>query len=172
MRVYLPSTPRGLAALLEQREVGPPPLVAFAVTPALREWYAEGDEEELEYAASDLAAAASLERLQAETSAGAASAARRVVVAADVPDASVQPDAALGRGGVRLGAAVPLARIASVHVDDAEAEPDVRAALQALPAARAGDGDAAFTVEQVEGHELLWYATQEVEGLIGGLLGT
>ncbi|NHC43714.1 DUF6912 family protein [Motilibacter aurantiacus] len=163
MRVYLPSTLAALARLAAERELGPAPLAAYAVTPALREWYAEGDLEELEYAASDAAAAASLELLAAEQ----APRLRRVVVAADVPDSAVRPDAGLGRAGVRVAEAVPLARVASVHVDDAEAEADVRAALEALPAARAGDEDAAFTVEQVEGHELLWYATQEIEDLLG-----
>ena len=35
-------------------------MTAYAVTPALREWYAEGDAEELEYAALQEAARASL----------------------------------------------------------------------------------------------------------------
>src|SRR4051794_29298229 len=111
MRVYLPSTLTGLGALLAAREVGPAPLTGFAVTPALREWYAEGDLEELEYAASDLAAPASLLLLAEEN----APAPRRVVIAADVPDTAATADAALGRGGVRVAAAVPLARVASVH---------------------------------------------------------
>ena len=51
MRVYLPATLPGLAGLPRKAEIGPAPLRAFAVTPALREWYASGDEEELEYAA-------------------------------------------------------------------------------------------------------------------------
>ena len=44
MRVYLPSTLPALAGALKQGEVGRPPLRAFAVTPALREAYASGDE--------------------------------------------------------------------------------------------------------------------------------
>ena len=40
--------------------------------------------------------------------------------------------------------------------------PDVRAAADALPAADAGDEDASFTVDGAEGHELGWYATQEL----------
>jgi hypothetical protein len=38
MRVYLPSTLPALAAALADGEVGPVPLAAYAVTPALREW--------------------------------------------------------------------------------------------------------------------------------------
>ena len=47
-------------------------------------------------------------------------------------------------------------------MDDVEAGPDVRAAADALPAADAGDEDASFTVDGAEGHELGWYATQEL----------
>ena len=36
MRVYLPATLPGLAGLLREAEIGPAPLRAFAVTPALR----------------------------------------------------------------------------------------------------------------------------------------
>ena len=40
------------------------------------------------------------------------------------------------------------------HVDDLEAGADVRRAIEALPAADAGDEDAQFTVDGAEGHEL------------------
>ena len=49
MRVYLPSTLPALADVLRDGQVGPAPVHGFAVTPALREAYASGDEEELEY---------------------------------------------------------------------------------------------------------------------------
>ena len=48
MRVYVPSTLAGLARIHAAREIGPAPLAAYAVTPALREWYAQGDQEEVE----------------------------------------------------------------------------------------------------------------------------
>jgi hypothetical protein len=54
-----------------------------------------------------------------------------------------------------------------VHADADDAEPDVAAAAGALGAADAGDDDAQFVVDGVEDHELLWYATQEIPGLIG-----
>lgn len=165
MRVYLPTTFAGLARALSTGEVAAPPgqaLLAHAVTPALREWYAEGDEEELEYAALTDAARGSLGLLG--TTPGEV--ARRVVLAADVDDAAARPDAAAGRSAVRLSAPVPWRRLASVHVDDAEAVPDVQAAVAALPAAATGDDDAQFTVDAVEDHELLWYATQEVAELL------
>ena len=85
MRVYLPSTLPGLRRLLEQGEVGPAPLPGYAVTGALREWYAEGDEEELEYAALSLAARASVRLLDVDPDAPR----RRVVVVVEA--AQVEP---------------------------------------------------------------------------------
>ena len=85
MRVYLPSTLPTLAGLLAQGEAGPSPLPAFAVTPALREAYASGDDEELEYVALCAAARRSLRLLGADPAAPR----RRVVLAADVPDTQV-----------------------------------------------------------------------------------
>jgi hypothetical protein len=94
------------------------------------------------------------------------------VLAADVPDELA------GRGGdsgggfeeptlVLLSAPVPLARVVSGHVDDLAAVPDVAQAAAALAAADAGDDDAQFLVDGAEGHELLWYATQELGDLTG-----
>ena len=160
MRVYLPTTLRGLGDIWAGGAV-PASRVWFAVTPALREWYEEGDEEELEYAAMAEAARASVRALAADGSPP-----RRVVVAADVRDTAATPSAADGRAAVVVTDPVPVSAMASVHVDDPEAEPDVRAAAQALPAADAGDEDAAFAVEAVEDHDLLWYATQEVPDLL------
>jgi hypothetical protein len=167
MRVYLPSTLTLLAAVHAAREIGPAPLAASAVTPALREWYAGGDLEELEYAAMSAASRASLRLLAADPAAPR----RRVVLAAEVPDRLVAwaANADLGnddRALVEISAAVPWTMIASGHVDDPDAAADVAAAAEALPAADAGDDDAAFTVDGAEGHELLWYATQELPHLL------
>ena len=92
MRVYLPSTLPALRELLDTGALGSPPLPAYAVTGALREWYAEGDDE--------------------------------------------------------------------------AAEQDVRAAAEQLVEADLGSEDAAFVVDQAEGHELQWYATQEIGPLL------
>jgi len=48
MRVFLPSTLPALVRALQAGQVGPAPLPAFRVTPALREAYASVDTEELE----------------------------------------------------------------------------------------------------------------------------
>jgi hypothetical protein len=166
MRVYLPSTLSGLAGILRDRKLEPAPLTGYAVTPALREWYASADLEELEYAAMSDAAKDSLRLLAADPDAPS----RRVVIVAEVPD-----DAVAYEGGdvvdgddralVRVTRPVSFERIVSGHVDDAEAEPDVRAARAAVTAADAGDDDARFTVDGAAGHELMWYATQELPHL-------
>ena len=162
MRVYLPSTLPGLRRLLDTGVVGDPPLPAFAVTGALREWYAEGGDEELEYAALTLAARASLRLLDADPDAPP----RRAVVVADVPDAVVMPAPAVDRGAVHVGDPVALRLVRSGHVDDPAAEDDVRAAVHAVVEADLGSEDAVFVMEQAEGHELQWYATQELGPLL------
>ena len=86
------------------------------------------------------AALASLRLLAEDTAAPR----RRVVLAADVTDSDVTARADL----------------------DAPAEVTLAAAVGALPAADAGDPDAEFLVDGAEGHELLWYATQELADLV------
>ena len=160
MRVYLATTLSGLGELLAAGVVSAP--VAYAVTPALREWYVEGDAEALEYAALTTSARASLRLLAENPSARR----RRVVVAADVPEAAATPAPDVERAAVRLTGAVPLAAVVSAHVDDAWAEDDVRRAAAVVAAAEAGDEDAQFLVDGVEDHELGWYAAQEIGPLV------
>ena len=162
MRVYLPSTLPGLRRLLDTGVLGDPPLPAFAVTGALREWYAEGGDEELEYAALSLAARASLRLLDVDPDAPP----RRAVVVADVPESVVMPAPAVDRGAVHVGDPVALRLVQSVHVDDPAAEDDVRAAVRAVIEADLGSEDALFVMEQAEGHELQWYASQELGPLL------
>lgn len=161
MRVYLPATLNMLAEALvagASRELAPGS--GFAVTPGMREWYASGDTEELEYIALSLAAAASVELISADP----AAVRRRVVVAADVePDAvSVAEDGTrASRGRVAITQPIAFSCVAAVHVDDASAAPAVQAA--------ALDPADEFAAEEAADHELLWYATQEVDELLQGL---
>ena len=168
MRVYLPCTLPALAGVLARADgnagLGPPPLRGFAVTPALREWYSSGDEEELEYVAMTLAARASLRLLHSDPSAPH----RRVVLAAEVPDRHVSGIAGFDEPAlVEVRVPVALGDVVSGHIDDVSAARDVGAAVAALPAADDGDDDARFTVDGAEGHELLWYATQELRHVAG-----
>jgi hypothetical protein len=162
MRVFLPSTLPAVAQALQAGQVGPGPLPGFAVTPALREAYASGDTEELEYAALTEAARASLRLLAGDQAAPS----RRVVLAAEIPAEQVRwdPDPA-EPARVVVTAAVPVKWLDAAHVDAPDAGADVRSAVEALPAADAGDEDARFTVDGAEGYELGWYASQELSYL-------
>lgn len=164
MRVYLPSTLADLASALVAGEVGPAPVLGYAVTPALREWYSSGDLEELEYVAMMEAARGSLRLLHEQTIV----ARRRIVLAAELPESDVLVKNGIDKPGrVEVMLPVQLADVVSGHVDDQLAVADIEAAAAALPAADAGDSDAKFVVDGAEGHELLWYATQELMYLIG-----
>jgi hypothetical protein len=164
VRVYLPATTTVVRTLLDQRLLDPP-LTAFAVTPALREWYVDDDIEELEYAAMLEAARSSLRLLDADP----AAARRRVVVAFDAPDSDVEVRDDLDRGVVRVTAPVPLGAVASVHLDERAAEQAVAAAADAIVAADLGSAEAQDTVDDAEGFELAWYATQELDEVLRGL---
>jgi hypothetical protein len=160
MRVFVAATLPKLAELHRSGLLKAGDGSAFAVTPALREWYTDEDPEELEYAALTEAARASLGLLAADPTAPP----RRAVVAIDVADAV--PDAANGRAAVRLAGPARIDQVASVHVDGVDAEETVQAAIAAHAAADAGNEAAAIAVEEPEGFELLWYATQELPDLL------
>src|SRR6266487_496423 len=115
MRVYLPTTLADLGFALVAGQIGPAPLAGFAVTPALREWYASGDLEELEYVAMMQAARASLRLLVEDPQAPR----RRVVLAADVPDEQVAHNGGFNEPTqVEVRAPVAVDQLISAHVDD------------------------------------------------------
>ena len=163
VRVYLPATLPMLATLKETGALAAPP-EAHAVTPMLREWYAEGDEEELEYVAFTRAAQGALRLLRADPRAPR----RRVVVSVDVPAEGTRraADQDLGSSLIRVLDVVPIAAVAAIHVDSVGAEPDVAAAADVVEEAAAGDPDAQFTVDGAEDHELEWYDPTELGQLV------
>ncbi|GAA2066086.1 DUF6912 family protein [Williamsia deligens] len=177
MRVYIPATLTMVADLTTSGTFESVGGTAFALTPALRESYTSGDDEELAEAAMREAARASLRLLSAEADAPPRTAAdddtdgdrapmppRRVVVAADVEPVTLRPD--LDTAVVKIPPSVPRSAIASVHVDVSEAEAAVVAAMSAVDAADLGDEDAELAVGDVDDHDLAWYATQEIPFLL------
>lgn len=108
VRVYVPLTQAGLAALVADGRLAGG-FRAHAVTAALRTAFADGDDEELEYAAM-YAAADSSWALR-----GAGDAPRRFVVAGDVPEVTEleAEDPTL----VAVSADLPWKRVAAAHVD-------------------------------------------------------
>ena len=168
MRVYIPSTLRLLDLACHAAEIAPAPLTAYAVTPALREWYAESDDEELEYAAMAQAARASVGLLADDPG----TARRRVVIACEVSavppaDGTVE----LGDARLELHVVVPWTAVAAVHMDSADAAALVGKAADLWGAAHSdagnrGDDDALFALESCEGEDLMWYATQEIPDLL------
>jgi hypothetical protein len=96
----------------------------------------------------------------------------RVVIAADVDDAHVTPRPELDRAVVTVGGGpVPWRRVASVHLDGAEAAAAVRAAALVIDAADLGDDDAEFTLGSAEDFDLAWYAPGEIGYLLAELPG-
>ncbi len=163
VRVYLPATVPMLTPMRDDGQLGAGATSAHAVTPALREWYAEGDEEELEYAAFTRAAQGALLLLHQDPKAPR----RRVVVAADVPtSALVRNEIELGSSTVRLPRPVSLTEVVSIHLDSTDAAEEVSAAAEAIEQALAGDADAQFIVDGAEDHELEWYAVTELDDLL------
>jgi hypothetical protein len=135
---------------------------AFAVTPTLREAYAEGDDEELADVALREAALASLRLMAGEGTSGLPP--RRAVVVAEVEGVTARPD--LDDSVVRLGGPFSYDEVIAAYVDNADAESAVVPAIEAIDAADLGDEDADFIVGDAQDHDLAWYAPQELPFLI------
>lgn len=163
MRVYIPATLPMLQEFVADGFLQARAGTAFAVTPALRESYAEGDDEELAEVALGEAALASLRLLSAETGDLPL---RRAVVVADAPEDKVTLRPDLDDAVVRVSGRLTMEQVAAVYVDNADAEPAVRAAIAVIDEADFGDEDAELTVGDAQDHALAWYATQEVPFLL------
>jgi hypothetical protein len=118
---------------------------AFAVTPTLREAYAEGDDDELAEVALRDAALASLRLLGDDASALPP---RRVVLV------------------IRADDVIAMADVIAAYVDNADAEAAVTTAIEVVDAADLGDEDADLAVGDAQDHDLAWYAPQELPFLL------
>jgi hypothetical protein len=166
IQVYIPATLAMLQRLVVDGSLWPVNGTAFAVTPTLREAYAEGDDEELADVALREAALASLRLLAAHEAQGAGETLRprRAVLAAEVDDVNFRPD--LDDAVVRLGAPVAIDQVIAAYVDTADAEPAVTKAIEVIDEADLGDEDADLVVGDAQDHDLAWYANQELPFLL------
>lgn len=175
MRVYVPATLGMLQQLVADRSIKAVNGTAFAVTPALRESYAQGDDDELAEVALREAALASVRLLAGaadgagpdvagQAAPGTALPPRRAVLEVEVDDATPRPD--LDDAVVRLSGPVAIDDVVAAYVDNQAAETAVRAAIDAVDAADLGDEDAELTVGDAQDHDLAWYAAQELPFLL------
>ena len=158
VRVYVPSTLGRLRGIVTADGVGPAPFMGHAVTDELRAAYADGSDEDWEYAASSAAAQSSLGLLHEDEPA------RRVVIAVDVP--SARPAGLDDPTVVEVDDVVPFRLIGAVLADAADAEDDVTAARDAL-LARSEDSER--LLDACLDHELGWWAAQEIGDLLEAL---
>nr|WP_120491143.1 hypothetical protein [Corynebacterium lactis] len=165
MRVYIPATFSMLQSLKDDGLIHARSGWGFAVTEALRDFYTEGDDEELSDIAFDEAARASLRLLDAEAP-EVKFPFRRVVISADV-DAQEQPD--MGEAVVKLSGPVSLSDVAALHIDVEQSEEKVKAAIAAVDAADLGDEDAELAVGDALEIPLAWYDVAEL-GMVVELL--
>ncbi len=164
MRVYLPATLAMLQQLVAEGSLWPVNGTGFALTPRLREAYAEGDDDELAEVALRDAALASLRLLAGVAEAPEQSPPRRAVLVAEVDDVTLRPD--LDDAVVRLGRPVVMDDVVAAFVDNADAEAAVTAAIAVVDDADLGDEDAELLVGDAQDHDLAWYATQELPFLL------
>ncbi|MDT7764644.1 MAG: hypothetical protein QOC63_4064, partial [Mycobacterium sp.] len=89
---------------------------------------------------------------------------RRAVVVAEVEGATARPD--LDDAVVRLSEPIGYDDVIAAYLDNADAEPAVVPAIEAIDAADLGDEDAEFIVGDAQDHDLAWYAPQELPFLL------
>ncbi|GGC66430.1 hypothetical protein IEU95_04055 [Hoyosella rhizosphaerae] len=183
MRIYIPVTIRMLQQFVVDQQIFPLGGTAFAVTPALRESYVSGDDEELAEVAMRDAGRASLRLLSGEVDAWVESGAgesgahasdtdeaqqapffRRAVLVADVESVTLRSD--LDDAVVKVSGPIRMSDVASAHIDLVGAEAAVATAVKVIDQADLGDPDAEFALGDVEDHDFAWYATQELNFLL------
>ncbi len=152
MRLFVPATMSSLRTLHAEGALAAP--LGYAVTSGLRAAYPEADDDELAFVALAYAARASLDALLSNPSAPP----RRVVIAADIAGT----DSSDATGAVRPRVAIDVGDVVSVHVDDADAEKPLAAAIRARRSTGAWPDPA-----ELDDLALMWFAPQEVDVLLG-----
>lgn len=165
MRVYIPATFDMLKTLAEEGQHPARSGVGFALTPAVREFYTGGDEEELAYTAFLDAARASLRLLTIGDEQSFPH--RRVVISVDLDESAINYAPEDGESVVRLDPPVfTVKQLAAIHVDDAAAEEATRAAMEVIDAADLGDEDAEMALGDCEDNLMSWYDAKELPFLV------
>lgn len=164
VRVYIPATFDMLGTLAREEKLPVRSGLGFALTPALRDFYESGDDEEIEYAAFLEAARASLRLLTAGDSRFPH---RRVVISVDVPASALGYAPEKGEAVVALTPPeITVAQLVAVHVDDGDNEKATAAAVDRVDAADLGDEDAEIAVGDAEDNLMSWYDAKELGVLV------
>lgn len=165
VRVFLPATFSMLAELEETGQLTARSGWGFALTPALREFYTEGDEEEIEYSAFLEASMASLRLLAIGDEEKFPH--RRVVVSVDVDESVVTPKPDMGEPVVALDpATITKDNLQAIHVDIEESEATTAKAIDAIDNADLGDEDAELAVGDALDNFMAFYDPTELPILV------
>ncbi|MTD92525.1 hypothetical protein FME68_11895 [Corynebacterium aurimucosum] len=165
VRVFLPATFAMLTELEETGQLAARSGWGFTVTPALREFYTEGDEEEIEYSAFLEASMASLRLLAIGDEDKFPH--RRVVISVDVDESVVTPKPDMGEPVVALNpATITKDNLQAIHVDIEESEAATAKAIAAIDNADLGDEDAELAVGDALDNFMAFYDPTELPILV------
>lgn len=164
-RVYVPATFAMLRELAEMGSVAARSGWGFMLTPALREFYTDGDEEEIAYSAFLEASMASLRLLAIGDEADFPH--RRVVISVDIDQGAIKPQPEMGEPVVKLDPAVfSTEDVAAIHVDIEESEAATSKAIEVIDTADLGDEDAELAVGDALDNFMAFYDPSELPFLV------
>ncbi len=154
--VFVPCAAALARELRQERSAGP--WLAFTPSAGLAAQVGDAGPEELEYAALNCAGVARLVDPSASDP-------RRLILAAEVPEAQLVDLDAAEPGTVTVGQ-LSWKQVIAMFTDDYEAAEAVRAARAAVRGRTVSEALAApEVVALLEGHDLLWYAPAELDRL-------
>ena len=165
MRVYIPATFAMLAQLRDSGTFTARSGYGFAVTPALREYFSAGDEEDFAEYAFDEASRASLRLLAIGDEEQFPH--RRVVISVDVDDHKATSDPELGEAVVKLNPAqITFDDVAAIHIDVESSEEATAKAIKVVDEADLGEEEAELAVGDALDNFLAWYDPSELNMLV------